>query len=76
MGSHGVAWSRAESGDHRSQLEDYLAFLWLREGGSRVSGLKPNPEWIGWLMGFPTRWASLPPTGTPSSPPLPSTSAG
>jgi hypothetical protein len=76
MGSHGIAWVRAESGDHRSQLEDYLAFLWLREGRPRVSGLLPNPEWIAWLMGFPPGWASLLPTETPSSPQLPSASAG
>lgn len=75
MGSHGISWKRAESGDHRWQLEDYLAFLWLSEGKPRVSGLKPNPEWIGWLMGFPPRWTELPPTATPSSLPPPSTSA-
>ena len=76
MGEHGIAWVRAESGNHRSQLEDYLAFLWLREGKPRVSGLLPNPEWIAWLMGFPPGWASSKRTEMPSSPLRPSVSAG
>ena len=59
MGSHGIAWSRAESGNHRSQLEDYLAWQHLNGGGSRVSGLLVNPEWLDWLMGFPTRWSAI-----------------
>lgn len=58
MGSHGLCWSRAESGDHRSQLEDYLAWRFLNAGGQRTSGLLVNPEWTDWLMGFPTRWTA------------------
>lgn len=54
MGSHGIAWGRAETGNHRSQLEDYVAWLWLRSGRPRISGLQLNPEWTDWLMGFPT----------------------
>lgn len=30
-----------------------------------------NPEWVGWLMGFPIGWASSAPTATPSSPKSP-----
>ncbi len=26
-----------------------------------------NPEWVGWLMGFPERWTDLGPSETPSS---------
>lgn len=55
-GSHMIAWSRAESGQHRSQLEDYLGWMHIRAGGQRVSGWNVNPEWADWLMGFPTRW--------------------
>ena len=32
-GTHGVAWVRAESGQHRSQLEDYLAWQHIQGGG-------------------------------------------
>jgi hypothetical protein len=53
MGKHGVAWTRAETGKHRSQLDDYLAWQYINAGGKRVSGWKANPEWIDWLMGFP-----------------------
>ena len=64
IGSHGICWSRAESGQHRSQLEDYLAWMHIREGGQRVSGWKINPTWLDWLMGFPSRWTELPPSET------------
>lgn len=53
MGSHGIAWVRAESGQHRSQLEDYLAWQHLKSGGQRLSGFNVNPTWLAWLMGFP-----------------------
>lgn len=59
MGSHGIAWSRAESGDHRSQLEDYLGWMHIAAGGQRVSGWTVNPVWIDWLMGFPEQWTDL-----------------
>lgn len=26
-----------------------------------------NPQWVEWLMGFPTGWTALPPSATPSS---------
>jgi len=58
MGSHGICWSRAEAGDHRWQLEDYLASQHLNNGGQRVPGLHVNPEWTDWLMGFPTKWTA------------------
>lgn len=74
MGSHGIAWTRAETGQHRSQLEDYLAWMHIRDGGQRVSGWNANPEWVDWLMGFPVRWTDCESPETPSSPPLPSTS--
>jgi hypothetical protein len=56
IGRHGIAWTRAETGKHRWQLEDYLAWQYIASGGQRVSGWSVNPEWAGWLMGFPTRW--------------------
>lgn len=67
MGGHGIAWSRAESGKHRSQLEDYLAWQHISAGGKRVRGWKPNPEWTDWLMGFPPRWTDCDAQETPSS---------
>ena len=65
MGSHGIAWSRAESGDHRSQLEDYLGWQFINDGNERVSGLQVNPEWTDWLMGFPTNHTALDAPETP-----------
>jgi site-specific DNA-cytosine methylase len=35
-----------------------------------------NPTWVEWLMGFPLGWTDLQPSGTPSSPRSPSSSAG
>lgn len=54
MGKHGIAWSRAENGEHRSQLEDYLAHLYLRAGGKRISGLLVHPSFCETMMGWPT----------------------
>lgn len=58
-GAGGVAWVRAETGAHRSQLADYLAWQHLNSGGERTPGLNVNPEWAEWLMGFPSRWTDL-----------------
>ena len=56
MGSHGVCWARAKTGDHRWQLEDFLASLVLQAGGRAVSGALPNHHLICWMMGFPEGW--------------------
>lgn len=74
MGTHGIAWVRAETGDHRSQLEDYLAWRWLKDGNPRVPGLQVNPEWNDWLMGFPTNHSASSVEETQSSQQSPSTS--
>lgn len=34
------------------------------------------PQFVEWLMNFPTGWTDCEPSETPSSPPSPSTSAG
>ena len=65
MGKHGIAWTRAENGDHRSQLEDYLGWQYINAGNKRVRGLLVNPEWTDWLMGFPPRWSDCTPPATP-----------
>jgi hypothetical protein len=53
MGSHGICWKRAKSGEHRHNLEDLLGCLHLRSGKEVISGGLANPTWIEWLMGFP-----------------------
>lgn len=56
MGDHGISWSRAMTGNHRSQLEDYLASLVLQAGGHAISGSLPNHHLVCWMMGFPKDW--------------------
>lgn len=56
MGTHMVCWSRAESGDHRSQLEDYLASLFLAAGGKRMGGANVDPLLCATMMGYPPSW--------------------
>lgn len=56
MGTHMVCWSRAESGDHRSQLEDYLASLFVAAGGSRMGGANVDPLLCATMMGYPPSW--------------------
>jgi hypothetical protein len=63
-GTHGIAWCRAESGQHRSQLEDFLAWQHLQGGGQRVCGFNVNPDWNDWLMGWPIGHTDLKPLAT------------
>lgn len=70
----GVHWARAKVGDHRQNLREFLAWQWVRSGRKPVSGLRPNPEWIEWLMGFPVRWTATANSVTQSSRRSPSTS--
>ena len=65
IGSHGICWGRAENGDHRSQLEDFLGWMHVKGGGKRLRGWNVNPTWVDWLMGFPTGWSDLPHSETP-----------
>lgn len=56
MGDHMICWKLAESGEHRCNLEDFLAWQWLLNGGTRRKGLDVNPNWLDWYAGFPVRW--------------------
>lgn len=56
MGSHMIAWARAERGEHRSQLEDWLACAYLAAGGARERGLHIDPFLCATTMGYPTSW--------------------
>lgn len=69
MGGHGIAWTRAETGEHRSQLEDYLGWMFINAGNKRVRGLQVNPQWTDWLMGFPINHTALDAQEMPSSQP-------
>ena len=35
--------------------------------GAGTNGLKPNPSFVEWMMGFPIEWGVLPPAATPLS---------
>lgn len=64
MGEHGLCWKRAQTGDHRSNLEDYLAYLYVRNGGKRVRGMCVSASFVALLMGWPQKWTSLYPLAT------------
>lgn len=59
MDDHGVCWTRAETGDHHSNLEDFIAWLWLREHNVRTRGLNANPDWLDWYMMFPVGYSAV-----------------
>lgn len=61
MGSHGIAWCRARTGEHRYNLEDYLAWMHLEAGGEEEPGLNANPDYVEWLMMWPSGWTDLKP---------------
>jgi hypothetical protein len=76
MGRHRVSWSRARSGEHRSNLEDFIGTLWLAAGLPVISGAVIHPTFLCSFMGFPSRWLPTGGSGTPLSQPLRSGSAG
>ena len=61
VGTHGICWKRAKNGEHRSQIEDYLAWLSLNHGGQVIRGLTVNADFQDWLMVWPTAWTDLKP---------------
>jgi hypothetical protein len=63
VGTHGICWARAKTGEHRSQLEDFLGWLSLNHGGQVVSGRTVNSDFQDWLMAWPTQWTDLQPLG-------------
>ena len=47
-------WTRVSSGEHRSNIEDFVAIL---EGANKDAGRQSlSPEWCEWLMGYPAQW--------------------
>jgi hypothetical protein len=64
MGAHGIAWCRAESGEHRYQMEDFLAHLFIRCGGQRISGAVVHPCFVEEIMMWPIAWTALEPLET------------
>jgi len=63
MGSHGIAWCRARTGEHRHNLEDWLAHQHILSGGMETPGLNVNPSYAEWLMKWPSGWTDLKPLG-------------
>lgn len=61
MGGHGIAWCRARTGDHRHNLEDFLAWQHLEDGGEETPGLNASPDYVEWLMMWPMGWTDLKP---------------
>lgn len=72
MGDHMICWKRAKSGEHRSNLEDFLAWLWLQEPNEKIRGYDVNPDWTDWYAGFPVRWTDLRELETPCTQQSPS----
>lgn len=64
VGTHGICWKRAKDGNHRSQIEDYLGWLSLKNGGQVTPGRTVNAEFQDWLMEWPSQWTDLKPLGT------------
>ena len=64
IGTPGIAWSRAERGNHKCNLEDYLAYLYVRSGGKRVRGMCVSASFAALMMGWPQKWTSLKPLAT------------
>jgi len=61
MATHGIAWCRARKGEHRHNLEDWLGWQHLQNGGEEVPGLNADPDYVEWLMMWPMGWTDLKP---------------
>ncbi len=50
-------WDRVKSGEHKHNLEDFIA---IQEGASADDGIQClNPDWVELLMGFPLSWTEV-----------------
>lgn len=56
MGTHMITWARAITGEHRSQLEDYLAWRYMEAGGQRMRAVNVCPRLCQTMMGYPPSW--------------------
>jgi len=56
---------------HRERSLQVMLGGALAEADPSLIGGKLNPEWVEWLMGFPTAWTDLKDSETPSSPKSP-----
>lgn len=54
-------WKRAEEGKPKGNLEDYLAYLYVKNGGKRVRGMCVSASFAALMMGWPQKWTSLQP---------------
>nr|DAI25325.1 MAG TPA: hypothetical protein [Caudoviricetes sp.] len=61
IAKHGLCWKRAEEGKPKGNLEDYLAYLYVKNGGKRVRGMCVSASFGGLMMGWPQKWTSLKP---------------
>lgn len=59
IAKHGLCWKRAEEGTPKGNLEDYLAYLYVRNGGKRVRGMCVSASFAALMMGWPQKWTSL-----------------
>ncbi|WP_221740216.1 hypothetical protein, partial [Atlantibacter subterraneus] len=50
-------------GEHRHNLEDWLAHHHILSGGLETPGLNVNPSYAEWLMKWPLGWTDLKPLG-------------
>ncbi len=61
IAKHGLCWKRAEEGKPKGNLEDYLAYLYVKNGGKRVRGMCVSASFAALMMGWPQKWTSLKP---------------
>lgn len=59
IAKHGLCWKRAEEGKPKGNLEDYLAYLYVRSGGKRVRGMCVSASFAALMMGWPQKWTSF-----------------
>jgi len=57
--ARGASRNRVRERNHNYNIEDWIHILLVKAGWSETTGLKMNPEWLEWWMGFPHQWTSI-----------------
>lgn len=57
--ARGSSRNRVQDRNHNYNIEDWCHILLVKAGWSETTGLKMNPEWLEWWMGFPHQWTLI-----------------
>jgi len=57
--ARGSSRNRVRDRNHNYNIEDWCHILLVHAGWNEATGLKMNPEWLEWWMGFPPQYTLI-----------------